>query len=364
MFEAGRIRALGAVIAAVTFVAACGGTAAPSAAPATQAAASVAPSAAASQAKGALPKPEKTSIKIGVSAPTEAVQFAEKLADMLGYYKDAGFTDVQVLGFEGDGKALQALVANQLDAAVIGSSTAINSVTTDTPIKIVSMNSVLNTDGLYCKSTIKTKEDVKGKSIAISTFGGTSHGSALIAIGILGLTPKDVEIRQVGSEGTRVAALKGGSVDCAVVGLDQDAKMKAANLNLLADVTKGGEWGRSGLGVRVDYIQKNPNTVLDIVAAAVRAQNYMYTNNKDAGDKFAEYTSQKPADGEQNLKDFLDYGLRSMIFTSKAFEAPKQVLAAVNPAMASVDINQAYDLQFLNKLVADGFYAKYNIPTK
>jgi ABC-type nitrate/sulfonate/bicarbonate transport system substrate-binding protein len=349
-----RIRSLAAVMAAGLLVAACGGASTPSAAPATQAAASA--------AAGQLPKPELTKIRIGVSAPTEPVQFAEKLADYLGYYKDAGFTDVSVTGFEGDGKALQALVAGQLDVAVIGSSTAINSVLTDTPIKIVSMNSVLNTDGLYCKPAIKAAADVKGKSIAISTFGGTSHGSALIAIGLLGLTPKDVVIQQVGGEGTRIAALKGGSVDCAVVGLDQDAKMKSANLNLLADVTKGGEWGRSGLGVRVDFIQKNPNTVLDVVAAALRAQNYMWTNNKDAGDKFADFTQQKPADGEQNVKDFLGYGLRSMIFTAKAFQAPKDVLAAVNPAMANVDINKAYDLSFLNKLKDIGFYQKYSIP--
>jgi len=30
---------------------------------------------------------------------------------------------------------------------------------------------------------------------------------------------------------------------------------------------------------RTDFIAKNPNTVLDVVAAAVRAQNYMWTNN-------------------------------------------------------------------------------------
>ena len=346
-----------AVVGVGMLVVACGGgTATPSAAPSGAATASA--------AAGTLPAPELTSIRIGISAPTEPVQYAEKLADTLGYYKELGITSVTVTGFEGDGKALQALVAGQLDLFVGGASTAINTQLTDTPVKVVSMNSVLNTDGIYCKAAIKTKEDVRGKSIAISTFGGTSHGSALIAVGLMGYTSKDVVIKEVGSEGTRIAALRGGSVDCAVVGLQQDDALKAAGLNLIVDVTKGGQWGRSGLMARTDFIQKNPNTVLNVVAAALRAQNYMWTNNADAATKFTDWSQQKPADAANAVKQFLDYGLRSMIFTEEAFKAPQQVLATVNPPVATVDLKKAYDLSFLQKLQDNGFYAKYSIPTK
>ena len=350
---------LAAIVTAVGMLAvACGGgTATPSTAPATS-------GASASAAAGALPAPELTSIRIGISAPTEPVQFAEKLADQLGYYKELGITDVTVTGFEGDGKALQALVAGQLDLFVGGSSTAISSQLTDTPVKVVSMNSVLNTDGLYCKAAIKTKEDVRGKAIAISTFGGTSHGSALIAAGLLGYTSKDVVIKEVGNEGTRIAALKGGSVDCAVAGLQNDDTLKAAGLNLIVDVTKGGQWGRSGLMARTDFIQKNPNTVLDVVAAAVRAQNYMWTNNADAAPKFADWSQAKPDAAALAVKQFPDYGLRSMIFTVEAFKAPQQVLSAVNPPVANVDLTKCFDTSFLQKLVDNGYYAKYSIPTK
>jgi NitT/TauT family transport system substrate-binding protein len=352
----GRTKILAAFISVGLVAAACGGSATPSAAPATA-------SAAATQALGQLPKPELTKIRIGISAPSEPVQFSEKLADVLGYYKELGITDVTITGFEGDGKALQALVAGQLDMMVGGSSTAINTQLTDTPIKVIAMNSVINTDGLYCKSTIKTKEDVKGKSIAISTFGGTSHGSALIAIGLLGYTPKDVVIKEVGGEGTRIAALKGGSVDCILAGLDNDKTLKDLGANLIVDVTKGGQWGRSGLMARTDFLQKNPNTALNVAAATVRAQNYMFTNNADAAVKFAEWAQQKPDAAANAVKGFLDYGLRSMIFTEEAFKAPQQVLATVNPPVATVDLKKAYDLSYLNKLKDLGFYQKYNIPT-
>ena len=354
------IKVLATVMAIGLVAGACGGTAAPSAAPATSAA-----SAAATQAQGQLPKPELTKIRIGISAPTEPVQFAEKLADQLGYYKEFGITDVTVIGFEGDGKALQAVVAGQLDMFVGGSSTAINSVVTDTPMKVVSMNSVLMTDGMYCQKDIKTKEDAKGKALAISTFGGTSHGSALLALQAMGFTSKDMVIKEVGNEGTRIAALRGGSVSCGMVGIQSDAAMKAAGLNLIVDLAKSKvQWGRSGLMVPVSFLQKNPNTVLVVIAATLRAQNQFWTDPATVTTKFIEWSQAKPDDAKSAVTQFPDYGDRAMTFTDEAFKAPKEVLATVNPAVANVDTTKAWDLSFLNKLKDIGFYAKYNIPTQ
>jgi len=175
MFSSRHFKVLAATMAVGILVAACGGT---------TPAASSAPSGAAtaSAALGQLPVPELTKVRIGISTPTEPVQFAETLAERLGFYKKYGIATVEVTGFEGDGKALQALVAGQVDFFVGGASTAINSVVTDTPVKVISMNSTTLTDGLFCGKDIKVPADVKGKSVAISTFGGTSHGSALLML--------------------------------------------------------------------------------------------------------------------------------------------------------------------------------------
>jgi ABC-type nitrate/sulfonate/bicarbonate transport system substrate-binding protein len=290
------------------------------------------------------------------------VQFAEKLADSLGIYQKYGLT-AEVTGFEGDGKALQALVAGQLDMFVAGSSTAINSVLTDTPIKVVAMNSTVLTDGLFCTKDIKTPADVKGKSVAVSTFGGTSHGSALLMLKGIGLTPKDATITQVGGEGTRIAALKGGSVGCAVVDMGQESTLKSFNFNILIDLSKAKlQWGRSGLAARTDFIAKNPNTVLVVVAATLLAQNSIWTDTPTATAKFVEFAQVKPEAGATAVNAFLTYGSRSMTFTADALVAPRDVLAAVNPAVANVDVTKAFDLSFLNKLKDSGFYAKNNIP--
>ncbi len=358
----GRTKILGLVAAAGLIVTACGGATAPSAAPA--APATQAAAAAPTQAQGELPKPELTKVRIGISAPSEPVQFAAKLADMLGIYKKYGITDVTVTGFEGDGKALQALVAGQLDLFVGGGSTAVNSVVTDTPLKIVSVNGLILNDGLFCTKDIKTAADVKGKSVAVSTFGGTSHGSVLLSLKGLGLTPKDVTITQVGGESTRIAALKGGSIGCAPIDAARADEMKALGFNLLVDLQKSNlPWARSGLMAKAEFIAKNPNTVLVVVASDLEAHNVLWADPKTAAAKFAEFAQIKPDDAEKLItKVFTPIGNRPMTFTEESLIAPRDVLAAVNPAVTNVDVKKAMDTSFLAKLKEIGFYKAKGIP--
>jgi ABC-type nitrate/sulfonate/bicarbonate transport system substrate-binding protein len=342
-----------------------------SAAGAAGASAAAAPSTAAASMAAAgsttamqFPAPEVTTLRIGVSAPTEVVQFAETLADKLGYYKDMGFTSVTVTGLEGDGKVVSALVAGGLDVGVVSASAVLTTVGTDVPLKIVAMNSVKNTDSLVCQKSIKTAADVKGKVVAVSTFGGTSHGSVIQSLTTLGLSSSDVTITQIGNEGTRIAALKGGSIGCAPVGDELNAQMKALGFNILTDLASSTvEWGRSGLAFPVSFMTKYPNATLDIVAAVLKAQNYIYTNTADVYQPFADFSGQKPADAKVSVDAFVNvYGGRGMGWTDQALTIPQQVLGTVNPAVKTVDVTKAEDRSLLQKLWDDGYYKQIGDP--
>ncbi|HEX5241476.1 MAG TPA: ABC transporter substrate-binding protein [Candidatus Limnocylindrales bacterium] len=357
----GRGRVLSFVASTVLVFAACSGSGATSAPPAASNAPSGGGSAAATTA--ALPAPEQTTIRIGISAATEPVQFAEKLADTLGYYKDNGFTNVQITSLEGDGKVVQSLIAGALDFGVIGVSSAVASVPTDTPLTVVSMNGVKLTDGFFCTANIKTAADVKGQKVAISTFGGTSNGSVLLSLKALGLGPSDVTITQIGNEAARIAALKAGSVGCSVVDISEKDQMATLGFNLLSsELDSNIQWGRSGLAVTADFAQKNPNTVLDVVAAALKAQNYMFTNNQDAIQPFSDWSQQSVADATPQVTGFLQYGDQSMGWTDDAFTIPRDTLATVNPAVKDVDVTKAYDKSFLQQLWDMGYYQQINDP--
>ena len=363
-------RRLSISVAAVALaVSACGSstaTTAPSAAQPTTAAASAGASAAGSAASMTLQAPETKSLRIGLSAPTEVVQYAEKLADTLGYYKDLGFTDVTVTGLEGDGKVVASLVAGALDVGVMSASATLTTVNTDVPTVIVAMNSVKNTDSLVCLSNIKTAADVKGKTIAVSTFGGTSHGSVLSTLTTLGLKSSDVTITQVGNESTRIAALKAGSIGCAPIGDELNDQMKGFGFNILADLaTSNVQWGRSGLVFSKDFLTKNPNAALDATAATLKAQNYLYTNTADTYQSFADFSGNKLPDAKNNVDAFVQvYGQRSMGWADQALTIPQQVLATVNPAVGTVDVTKAEDRSLLQSLWDGGYYAQIGNPAQ
>lgn len=354
------LRLMAGIVASAALVAACSGSAestAPSAEPSGPAASESA------AASGELPKPDQTTLKIGLSV-NETSQYAAKLAQQLDLYKKYGFDNVEITVFEGDGKSMQALQAGQLDIAFVGVSSAITSQTTDSPVKVISVNAQVLSDLLVTTADVKTAEDLKGKCVAVSTFGGTSHGAVILALKSLNLTPEDVVITEVGKQDARIAALQGGSCAAAPVDASRRDEMLGLGFNELVDLKKAGTaWGRSGAAVRVDWMAANQNTMLAFEAALIEAQNTMWTDADTAAAKYAEFIEESDlAKAKGLVVDFQSVGNRTMMWTDETFENPKTVLATVNPDIIDVPVADAYDMSILEKLKELGLYEKLGVP--
>jgi NitT/TauT family transport system substrate-binding protein len=228
---------------------------------------------------------------------------------------------------------------------------------------MVGINSVFLTDDLVCKAEIKTADDVKGKTIAISTFGGVSYAASLMALKVLNLSVSDVQITQVGGESTRIAALTGGSIDCAIVDKVRQAEMQAAGMNIVAKVYDPPQpFGRAGTTVTRDFFEKNPNTVLAALAAILESENMIWTDPSGTAQRFAEWLQTDVATTTPMVEDFQLVGNRSMMWTDDIFTNAKKVLAPVNPDVVDVDIQEAQDKSLLQKLLDTGFYEKIGNP--
>lgn len=359
-----RSRSLAVLAAVAIFATACSAGSTASAPAATGAAPSVAASVAPSVALGTLPKPEKTDIKIGLSV-TETSQFAAKLAEMAGIYKKNGL-NVQVTVFEGDGKVMQALQAGQLDVGFGGTSSFITSQTTDVPVKGLAVNAVILTDELVSTANVKTADDLKGKCVAVSTYGGTSHGAVILSLKALNLTPNDVVITEVGGQSARIAALQGGACAAAPVDAAKHQEMADLGFNFLVNLKEAKlPWGRSGLGVTEEWLKANPNTATVVAASVLEAQNMMWTDADKAAEYYATFTQEADlAKAKALILEFQQIGNRPMTWTDDAFQNPKDVLATVNPAMKDVPVTAAFDRSVLDNLKAIGFYEANNIPTE
>jgi ABC-type nitrate/sulfonate/bicarbonate transport system substrate-binding protein len=333
-----------------------------SAAAACLALAALAPTAAVAQTElPDLPDPEKDSVVIGLSV-TEISQFAVKLAEMAGYFEKHGITP-EIIVFEGDGRTLQALQANQLDAGFIGVSAAINSQVTDAPVTILSTNATILSDNFVAVPEVTNAEELRGKCVAVSTFGGTSHGSALLALQALGLTAQDVTIQEIGGQDARVAALEGGACQAAPVDVNLEQQMLDQGFNILVNLKEERlPWGRSGMAVTEEYLAANPNTALAILAATLEGQNTIWADPEAAARYYAEFSGFTPEEAASIVADFQEIGNRSMIWTDGAFETPKATLATVNPDIANVPVSDAYDRGPIQTLIDIGYYEALGIP--
>jgi NitT/TauT family transport system substrate-binding protein len=354
-------------IASLTFAACSSTTTSPSAeataAPATAApAVTDAPAPEVTPEPGTLPAPEQTDVSIGLSV-TEVSQYAAVLASQLGLYEKYGL-NVDYTVFEGDGKAVAALQSGQIDIAFTGTSSALSSQLTDVPYKDIAVNAMLLTDDLVCAGTIKSDADVAGKTIAISTFGGTSNAAALLSLKALGYAATDAVITQVGGQTARLAALTGGSIDCAIVDSNLESEMIAQGFYIAVRLKEAGiEYGRSGMGVTEEYLAANPNTVLVALAAVLEAQEAIFTKPDLAIQAYASFRQIDVADATKQITDFATVGNRSLMWTDEAFNNARKTLAIINPDIIDIPVTDAFDRSLLEKLVSIGFYEKIGAPT-
>jgi ABC-type nitrate/sulfonate/bicarbonate transport system substrate-binding protein len=265
--------------------------------------------------------------------------------------------------FEGDGRMMQALQAGQLDVGFGGVSAYITSQGTDVPVDALAVNAVVLSDLLVSTADVTNADQLRGKCVAVSTYGGTSHGAVILSLEALGLTPEDVVITEVGGQEDRIAALQGGSCAAAPVDAARQEEMEGLGFNFLVNLKEEAlPWGRSGLGVSEEWLADNPNTALVVAASVLEGQNMMWDDIDTAAEEYAEFTQSDVEEARALIEDFQEIGNRRMTWTDEAFENPKMVLATVNPDIADIPVSDAYNKSVLEQLESMGYYDSLGIP--
>jgi NitT/TauT family transport system substrate-binding protein len=317
-----------------------------------------------SQETGTLPTPETTDIKLAITV-IEPSQFAPVLADLAGIYEKNGL-NVEYTAFEGDGKGMQALQSGQVDVGFGGLTLSLQSQRTDVPVVTTMVNASILADLLMSTADVKTADDLRGKCVAVSTYGGTSHGAVILALEALGLTPDDVVITEVGGQSARIAALQGGACAAAPIDANQRAEMEKLGLNTLVDLkAEALPYGRTGMRVTEEWLAENPNTAIVFAASVLEAQNLFWTDPELVAEKFAEYTQEPDVTKVMPLiEDFQDVGNRAMTWDDAVFENPTKVLGTVSPEILDIPVAEAYDRSILDYLIESGYYEKLGVPTE
>jgi len=132
---------------------------------------------------------------------------------------------------------------------------------------------------LVAQKEIRSVAELRGKRIGVSQFGGTSDLSARLALKHFGVEPeKDALLIQIGAEGTRMAALRAGSVSAIIVPVPAVAILKREGYNEVCFVGDVVEFASNGYSTTDQRIKEHPQEVKKVVRALYRGLRYAKEN--------------------------------------------------------------------------------------
>jgi NitT/TauT family transport system substrate-binding protein len=129
---------------------------------------------------------------------------------------------------------------------------------------------------------IKTLTDLKGKRVAVSTFGSIPHVMLKEALGQAGMNPeKDITVLALGGSGERLAALAAGAVDATpldVAYIQRTEQLGFPSVLYLGDAVN---LRLGGFATTTDKIQRNPEQISRVIRATLKGVRFLKNNKPE-----------------------------------------------------------------------------------
>jgi NitT/TauT family transport system substrate-binding protein len=221
-----------------------------------------------------------TRLTVGYSA-ISGDQLPAWVAKETGIFEKNGL-DVQLIFFTGGTTAVMALVSADTPISQVAGAGVINSALAGSDAVLIVGGITSLNYYLMAQSHIKTPEQLKGGSVAISRFGAASDFIARFALAKIGLTPgKDVTLVQIGSTSARMDATLAGRVQATVINPPASFIAEKRGMTTLADLPKLGlVYQHTSAATTKRYIRENPDIVRRYVKSQVEAVHRIYTDKE------------------------------------------------------------------------------------
>ena len=219
--------------------------------------------------------------KVLVSAPSRSLTwFPAHLTREKGFYRAEGL-DVDFVVMKPQ-VALQALIAGD-----VGYTTALGSTmragVRGLPLRVVMTIADKPLFALMARPGINSVEELKGKLVGISSFGASSDTLARAVLRRYKLDPnRDVKILALGGGTNRIAAMKSGAVDAALIEAPYNVMLEREGFRKILFVGDLIPSPLAGFGTTLEKIRKQPDEVQQLVRATLRGIQYAKTNKQES----------------------------------------------------------------------------------
>jgi len=154
------------------------------------------------------------------------------MAKEKGYFSKYGL-DVETVYIPSGTLGMQSLLGGEAKIIVADGSSAINARLRGAPVKIFLGMVNFYPNPFFSTPDIKTPADLKGKKVAVTRIGSSSHTATVMLLKKLGLEEKDYTIMQLGSTQNRLTALTRGLIQGTTLSAPESVIARNAGMKIL-----------------------------------------------------------------------------------------------------------------------------------
>ena len=254
--------------------------------------------------------------------------------------------------------AMAALLAGQVEVASTGGSEVINSIANGADLVVVATITPVYAVFLEVRPDIKSAEDLKGKSIAITNPGASFDVATRVLLMHEGLDPdRDVTFIKTGSVANVTSALVSGNVEAGLANVPDTIKIEAAGLHPLFDMSKLGLPGSTVvLVMQRAYVSQHRDVVQRFVDAVVEALAREKQDRPGAVQLLEKYLQTQD---EAGMNAAFDYYIQNVLPglpfpKAEQFGDAQRTTSAVNPKAAEVRVESFLEPSFVQSAADRG----------
>jgi NitT/TauT family transport system substrate-binding protein len=298
-------------------------------------------------------------VKLAYVSDSPASSAAYWVAKDAGMFKKHGL-DVEMLFINGSTRSVQSLIGGDLNFAGAVGTSAMNGAMAGGDIAII--DGLVNTLPYYLvgNPTIKSPEDLKGRSAATHIPGTSADFALRLALKRFGIPYQSIKAVMVGGMPARIAAVTTGQLDFAVVTEPGKIKGEKAGLKMILDMAKLNIPFQFTCTVATrQLIRENPKAVQQMVEAMAEAIHYYKTHKPETIQIMQKYSRGQSLNVLEGSYDaYKELFVADTYPTLEGLKNTLEVQASWDPKAARANAEDFVDLRFVDQLKKSGFIDK------
>ena len=272
--------------------------------------------------------------------------------------------EARIVLIKGAPTLVASLISGDIEVGYTGGTAVVGAAAQGVYLKILSSISSKLTHTLIANPSIKTAENLRGKTFGIQSIGGSTWMHTMLALEHVGLDVKrdNLNILVIGDSVVIGQSLEAGRVDAAVLdgalvrrlankGFSIIAELQPANIPML----------NQAIVVSPDFVQKRSDTAEKVLMTLVESIAYTLSPaNKPVVIRtmLKRFQFSDPKIAEEGYQDYLTSVERKPIPSLDALRNIRRLMAFHNPKVATVKVEDLVDSRLIRKLDESGFIDK------